>query len=310
MKWILLSLSLCLTSITFSQSEFQSESELIQYISGVWNIDSLYSGWTGFHLVPTQFFADSSFVYLEFAESDVPETPLLFRYYFDGVLQEETSVSISFQQESSFVGYWHIEVNSQFFPIPFVVAENDFEPAPKDDLITLAEYAFDANTYYLSKCFPEYDVHSAPIFTQYLDFDGDGFGTDESFVIACDKLDGYSYEDGDCDDNDASINPNAEEIPGNEIDENCDRLLGTSSTKDKITTHLEVYPNPTFDYLFLKSDKNENFIVSLYSMQGNLICTYDSPDRISLTDLPSSCYILKSVFKNDTSPSIHKIIKN
>ena len=34
--------------------------------------------------------------------------------------------------------------------------------------------------------------------------------------------DGYSEADGDCDDEDETVNPGAEEIPGDGIDSNCD----------------------------------------------------------------------------------------
>ena len=34
--------------------------------------------------------------------------------------------------------------------------------------------------------------------------------------------DGWAAEDGDCDDNDASIHPDAEETPGDGVDSNCD----------------------------------------------------------------------------------------
>ena len=42
--------------------------------------------------------------------------------------------------------------------------------------------------------------------TGYLDLDGDG----------------YSEEEGDCDDEDESIHPGAEETPGDGVDSNCD----------------------------------------------------------------------------------------
>ncbi len=45
----------------------------------------------------------------------------------------------------------------------------------------------------------------------YADSDGDGYGTDEDVVTACEAPDGYVADAGDCDDTDADVNPGAEE---------------------------------------------------------------------------------------------------
>ncbi len=63
-------------------------------------------------------------------------------------------------------------------------------------------------------------------YTYYSDSDGDGFGTD-AFITSTSATPptGYAWRNGDCNDNDASINPYAPEIPGNDVDENCDGRL-------------------------------------------------------------------------------------
>lgn len=48
--------------------------------------------------------------------------------------------------------------------------------------------------------------------TWYFDGDGDGYGDDESFTQACDQLTNHVAEAGDCNDNDAQVNPGADEV--------------------------------------------------------------------------------------------------
>ncbi|MBK7759346.1 MAG: lamin tail domain-containing protein [Deltaproteobacteria bacterium] len=57
--------------------------------------------------------------------------------------------------------------------------------------------------------------------TFYADGDGDGYGDPNLSVQACAAPSGYLSQAGDCDDGDASVNPDATEVCGG-ADENCD----------------------------------------------------------------------------------------
>ena len=63
------------------------------------------------------------------------------------------------------------------------------------------------------------DVEGA--LTWYLDSDRDGFGTSDDTVDSCEQPSGYELLEGDCDDLDASVNPEARETC-DERDDNCD----------------------------------------------------------------------------------------
>ena len=62
-----------------------------------------------------------------------------------------------------------------------------------------------------------------PLFTWFIDSDGDGIGTG-NYSESCAFWAGYATIGGDCNDNDATISPVANEICNN-IDENCDGVL-------------------------------------------------------------------------------------
>ncbi len=73
--------------------------------------------------------------------------------------------------------------------------------------------------------------------TWYLDNDNDGYGNPDENVSACDQPLGYVTVPGDCDDNNASVNPVAIEIC-NGIDDDCDGNLdeGFDIDNDGYTT--------------------------------------------------------------------------
>jgi hypothetical protein len=70
------------------------------------------------------------------------------------------------------------------------------------------------------------DCNNLFAYTFYKDDDGDGFGNPASESIIEIELDGetpngFSRNNGDCDDADPAVNPLADEITGNDIDDNC-----------------------------------------------------------------------------------------
>jgi hypothetical protein len=77
----------------------------------------------------------------------------------------------------------------------------------------------------------------------FIDNDGDTYGNPSVSILACTQPIGYTPNDNDCNDNDASINPDAEDIGGNGIDENCDGEIDNSIFELNATINL--YPNPT-----------------------------------------------------------------
>jgi hypothetical protein len=71
-------------------------------------------------------------------------------------------------------------------------------------------------------CDGEIDEGSDNIF--YGDVDGDGYGDPDTTTAACNAPDGYVDNDLDCDDDDADIHPEADEIC-NDLDDDCDGLI-------------------------------------------------------------------------------------
>ena len=66
--------------------------------------------------------------------------------------------------------------------------------------------------------------------TAYSDGDGDGFGDPESERLLCELESGWVDVGADCDDDDASVNPDAEEVCEDGIDNNCSGWDASCST--------------------------------------------------------------------------------
>ena len=79
-----------------------------------------------------------------------------------------------------------------------------------------------------------------------------------------------------------------------------------------INLELSVYPNPTTNYLTLKTDDNANLSYQLYDLQGKIITNKKvtaKTSTIKMEDLPKAIYFL-NVTKNNQLVKTFKIIKN
>ena len=132
-----------------------------------------------------------------------------------------------------------------------------------------------------------------PITAYFLDSDGDGFGQADTMIEDCLQPVGYVDNDQDCDDSDPDINPNAEEIPNNGIDEDCDGADGSTSTFDLNGSPITLYPNPARNFLFIDSNESQ-LEYTLLSMSGELLGNGKlSNNRIDLSVIPTGIFLIK-----------------
>ena len=74
--------------------------------------------------------------------------------------------------------------------------------------------------------------------TWYIDYDGDGYGTNAYTTAACEQPTGYVADDSDCDDADASAHPGATETCDGD-DDDCDGDIDESSAADATTWYID-----------------------------------------------------------------------
>jgi len=85
----------------------------------------------------------------------------------------------------------------------------------------------------------------------FSDSDADGFGDNANVNINCTQPAGYVLDNTDCDDTNASVNPSAEEIGANGIDENCDGQIDNSI--EEFSATISLFPNPATTELNLQT---------------------------------------------------------
>jgi hypothetical protein len=147
------------------------------------------------------------------------------------------------------------------------------------------------------------------LYQWYVDLDEDGFGQD-SIVTSClaTPPTGYSSLNTDCDDTNPDINPEAEDIPNNGIDEDCDGEDAISNLIDILSNaSIRIYPNPTSDYIYIDIIGELNFEATLIDVNGRLIQRSANSTTLDIRSLVAGVYSLE-IKDLDTSQRLVKKI--
>ncbi len=152
-------------------------------------------------------------------------------------------------------------------------------------------YVVTADFPQISRCLvgtpsPDFE-NNAPTLTG-MDADGDGF------IAAFD-----------CDDNNAAINPNAEEIEGNDIDENCDGL--TTSLIELAGLGYVIGPNPNDGQFKITSPDLDVFEITVVDVQGRTVRREQAAQSIRIEGLSSGMYTIILV-KNSRQLGQSKVV--
>lgn len=126
-------------------------------------------------------------------------------------------------------------------------------------------------------CDGETDTDSVEI-AWYRDADKDGFGNPDDHKFSCSQPDGYVADASDCDDEVSDINPNAEEVCNNGIDDNCDEDVNQCAYQNKTNladlgtqfTHPEMSIGDSVVAVDLNDDQTDDIAMSGVSVDFDM----------------------------------------
>lgn len=129
-----------------------------------------------------------------------------------------------------------------------------------------------------------------------------------SIMVADEDGDGFNTEQ-DCDDNDSSINPDAEEIPNNDVDEDCDGEDLITSIHEIDNSTIIIFPNPAVDAINIRVTDNLNYSVKLYNLTGKLLVNAVNQTFIDVQDIMQGIYLLEIVNLDSGKKVVERILK-
>lgn len=146
--------------------------------------------------------------------------------------------------------------------------------------------------------------------TYFADLDGDGYGDAAVVETSClNTFAGFVLNPDDCDDSNAGINPAAEEIADNGIDDNCDGVDLTTALHKLADTDVNIFPNPSKDVIYIEVEGEMNYLATLYDLQGKQIISLTKTNKMLISALPSGVYLLEIFDLESGKHLVERILK-
>ncbi|MCF8246471.1 MAG: T9SS type A sorting domain-containing protein [Saprospiraceae bacterium] len=156
------------------------------------------------------------------------------------------------------------------------------------------------------------------LFPYFLDSDGDGFGdvNNTTTIVTCETSppSGYVTNNGDCDDTNAAVNPDATEIMDG-IDNDCDGEVDeVSATTDVAKKNWKLFPNPTTGSLNIQFEFVGQLNVQIFRTDGGrqLSQTLDftgGTANLSIADMPQGVYLLMATDAQGNRRIMERVVK-
>jgi len=143
----------------------------------------------------------------------------------------------------------------------------------------------------------------------YADNDMDGYGDPDVLVNDCGQPQGYVLDNTDCDDTNADINPDADDIPNNDIDEDCDGMDAISGTYDINGTTIKIFPNPTSGIVNIEMEESIDVRLELFDIQGKNLLIQNTTS-MDLTHFQNGLYILRLSTPDERYSIVERIVVN
>ncbi len=142
----------------------------------------------------------------------------------------------------------------------------------------------------------------------YEDYDLDAYGNPEFFIDTCLQMApaGFTSDNTDCDDDNATVYPGAMEIADNDIDEDC--------SGSDLYLQKKIFPNPAMDRVTIHMDYQEPFLLEVINSKGQILVSESwrfTQNSLSfdISELSSGLYFIRLRASNGKRFFIEKIIK-